>query len=119
MDTSGAVVYSAPCGARCEKEDSFMKIIVDSGQMNYSAREIDLYLQFIRNNMDAITSLVLGLDGEWKGQAGEAYVGRIISIRTELERVETFMEEMARLLLQFSEDYERHEDELLTKINAI
>lgn len=96
-----------------------MRITVDPGQMSYSGNEIHSEVNFLRSNMDAITTLVQGLDGDWKGDAGAAYVSRILNVRSEFKRVENFIEEMADLLLRFSEEYERHEDELYSKINSI
>ncbi len=96
-----------------------MKITVDTDRMRVVSGEIRTVVDTLRNNMDAIELLVNSMGGEWQGDAGKAYAGRLICVRREFKEVEHFFEEYASLLGRFSEEYARYEDDLAAKIRNV
>ena len=65
-----------------------MKITVDTDRMRVVSGEIRTVVDTLRNNMDAIELLVNSMGGEWQGDAGKAYAGRLICVRRDFKQVE-------------------------------
>lgn len=96
-----------------------MKITVDADRMNAVSGEIRVTVDALRNNMNQLEILINSLNGEWQGDAERAYAGRLVYVRREFREAERFFEECASLLGRFSEEYMRHEEELVVKIGNV
>lgn len=93
-----------------------MVVQVNTDQMISKGNEVKGIKNELRMNMEQIEQLVLGLSGEWQGEAERSFEQKILFVRKQFDSILSFFGEYADLLILFADSYDNLENEISAKI---
>ena len=90
-----------------------------TSELEDAANELEITAERLHQCMDGIELLVKALSGEWQGNAGKTYAGKIVMLRGEYDKLETLVRGLAGIVRTAAENYEELDSVLAGKINRI
>lgn len=96
-----------------------MKLVADTEKILDTSCRLSLAADELHQCMTDIELLVNSMMGEWLGEAGNEYVGKIVALKHEYLQLENLIKDFSAVLNDAADYYESYDNALTRKIEAI
>lgn len=95
-----------------------MHIYIETDSLLHKAENIRDTANALQENMKRIESFIINLDTVWKGEAGSAYIAKILFVKKQFEVLYDFITEYAEVIESIVQDYENTEQQIAFKMES-
>lgn len=95
-----------------------MNIYIETDRLLGKAESMRETANYLKENMGRIENLIINLDTVWQGEAGRAYIAKILFVKKQFEALYDFIMEYAEVICSIVKDYENIEKEITFKMEG-
>ncbi|MBQ8183849.1 MAG: WXG100 family type VII secretion target [Clostridia bacterium] len=95
-----------------------MNITIDTDALLKCSNSLENVNFELKENMNRIEQLILGLGSEWQGDSGKMYQSKILFVKKQFEYMSNLIDEYTANIKTVSQNYDQVEKDIISKLGV-